>query len=221
MYQYQSVITTEWYGYRSDAARMSTVSTPGRVDGRTLRHQHRRPELLAAATEYVLDHGIGDLSLRPIASALGVTHATLLRHFTSKDELLLQVVAKIHADFMARLEADDDLRSARSTHDLGLRLWRWLCEPREQRQFVLLFELVGRAAREPQREVNQSVIHDWLAPLEERLARDGWSPDESTVRATLILANVRGLQLDLLMTGARSRVDRAFELTLELATRKG
>ncbi|RZI53447.1 MAG: TetR/AcrR family transcriptional regulator, partial [Pseudonocardia sp.] len=33
-----------------------------RVDGRTLRYQHRRPELLAAATEYVLDHGIGDVS---------------------------------------------------------------------------------------------------------------------------------------------------------------
>jgi AcrR family transcriptional regulator len=35
-----------------------------RVDGRTLRFQHRRPELLAAATEYVLDHGIAGLSLR-------------------------------------------------------------------------------------------------------------------------------------------------------------
>ena len=42
----------------------------GRVDGRTLRYQHRRPELLAAATEYVLDNGIGDLSLRDMARAL-------------------------------------------------------------------------------------------------------------------------------------------------------
>jgi AcrR family transcriptional regulator len=192
----------------------------GRVDGRTLRHQHRRPELLAAATEYVLDHGIGDLSLRPIASALGVTHATLLRHFSSKDELLLQVVAKIHVDFMARLDSDDYLRSAPSTYELGQRLWRWLCEPREQRQFVLLFELVGRAAREPARDVNQAVINDWLAPLKQSLARDGWSPRESTARATLLLANVRGLQLDLLMSGDRSRVDRAFELTLELATQQ-
>lgn len=194
--------------------------TTGRVDGRTLRHQHRRPELLAAATEYVLDHGIADFSLRPVASALGVTHATLLRHFSSKDELLLQVVAKIHADFMARLKSDDELRSAQSAYELGQRLWRWLCEPTEQRQFVLLFEIVGRAARGPVREANQAVIVDWLTPLEERLVRDGWSADQSTLRATLLLANVRGLQLDLLMTGDRARVDRAFDLALELATRR-
>ena len=192
----------------------------GRVDGRTLRHQHRRPELLAAATEYVLDNGIADLSLRPVASALGVTHATLLRHFSSKDELLLQVVAKIHADFMIRVDSDAQLRTARSTYEFGQRLWRWLGEPKEQRQFVLLFEIVGRAARGPQREENQSIINDWLAPVEKRLARDGWSPSEATARATLLLANVRGLQLDLLMTGDRARVDRAFDLALELATQR-
>ena len=38
--------------------------TTERVDGRTLRFQHRRPELLDAATEYVLDHGIANLSLQ-------------------------------------------------------------------------------------------------------------------------------------------------------------
>jgi AcrR family transcriptional regulator len=195
----------------------------GRVDGRTLRHQHRRPELLAAATEYVLDHGIGDLSLRPIASALGVTHATLLRHFSSKDELLLQVVAKIHADFMAQLDSDDELRAARSTFELGQRLWRRLCKPREQRQFVLLFELVGRAAREPGHggRLIQAVIDDWLAPLEQSLERDGWSASESVSRATLLLATVRGLQLDLLLSGDRARVDHAFEITLGLTTQRG
>jgi hypothetical protein len=35
-----------------------------RVEGRTVRFQHRRPEQLAAATEYVLDHGVAGLSLR-------------------------------------------------------------------------------------------------------------------------------------------------------------
>jgi AcrR family transcriptional regulator len=74
-----------------------------RVDGRTLRFQHRRPELLAAATEYVLDRGIADLSLRPVAQSLGVTHATLLRHFSSKDELIKCVVEKIRTDLIAQV----------------------------------------------------------------------------------------------------------------------
>jgi DNA-binding transcriptional regulator YbjK len=37
------------------------------IDGRTLRYQHRRSELLDAVGEYVLDHGIATLSLRRVA----------------------------------------------------------------------------------------------------------------------------------------------------------
>lgn len=192
-----------------------------RVDGRTLRYQHRRPELLAAATEYVLDHGIGDVSLRPIAHALGVTHATLLRHFSSKDELLLQVLEKIHADFQERLRTDAELRAADSTAAFVRIVWRRLCEPREQRQFVLLFELVGRTARDPDRggRLVQSIINDWLLPVEERLGQEGWPPDEASTMSTLVLAQVRGLQLDLIMTRDRDRVDRAFESTVDLVAR--
>ncbi|MDI9976763.1 TetR/AcrR family transcriptional regulator [Rhodococcus sp. IEGM 1307] len=192
-----------------------------RVDGRTLRYQHRRPELLAAATEYVLDHGFGDVSLRPIAHALGVTHATLLRHFSSKDELLLQVLEKIHADFQERLRTDAELRAADSTAAFVRIVWRRLCEPREQRQFVLLFELVGRTGREPDRggRLVQSIINDWLLPVEERLGQEGWPPDEASTMSTLVLAQVRGLQLDLIMTRDRDRVDRAFESTVDLVAR--
>ncbi|WP_238395525.1 TetR/AcrR family transcriptional regulator [Mycolicibacterium sp. CBMA 295] len=97
-------------GYFNHLVRLNERRSAGvnsRVDGRTLRYQHRRPELLAAATEYVLDHGIGDLSLRNMARALGVTHATLLRHFSSKEDLILQVIAKIRSDFTDQLAIDE------------------------------------------------------------------------------------------------------------------
>ncbi|MHA4853085.1 TetR/AcrR family transcriptional regulator [Rhodococcus sp. MSC1_016] len=193
----------------------------GGVDGRTLRYQHRRPELLAAATEYVLDHGISDVSLRTIAQALGVTHATLLRHFSSKEELLLQVLVKIHGDFLADLQGNGELGAAESAAEFVQAAWRRLYEPREQRQFVLLFELVGRTARGPERggRLVQSIISDWLVPIEQRLVREGWPPDEASALATLVLAQVRGLQLDLIMTGDRARIDRAFGPTIEMVSR--
>jgi AcrR family transcriptional regulator len=203
----------------NDVKKVSTVGT-GRVDGRTLRYQHRRPELLAAATEYVLDHGIGELSLRPIARALGVTHATLLRHFSSKDELLVQVVRAIYADFTALLDNDEELRAAHSVAELLTKLWRRLCEPRQQRQFLLLFELVAREAREPEWEagLRRSIISDWLPPIEDRLIRDGWPAGDATALATQLLAQIRGLQLDLLISGDRARVDRSIELTADMLT---
>lgn len=194
----------------------------GRVDGRTLRYQHRRPELLAAATEYVLDHGIGDLSLRDMARALGVTHATLLRHFSSKEDLLLQVVAKIRADFVDQLANDEQLRSAHPASALLRTTWNRLCEPAEQRQFVLLFELVGRATRDGGRvaELAQSSIDDWLTVISAQLSRIGYPPNDADTLATVLLAQVRGLQLDLLLTGDRRRVDRAIDALIEMVDRR-
>jgi len=192
-----------------------------RVDGRTLRYQHRRPELLAAATEYVLDHGIGDMSLRNMARALGVTHATLLRHFSTKEDLLLQVIAKMRTDFAAQLANDEQLHSAHPASELLRVQWRRMCEPLEQRQFALLFELAGRASREGGRvaELAQSTIDDWLTIVSAQLSRSGYAAEEAKTLATLLLAQVRGLQLDLLLTGDRARVDRAIEALIEMIDR--
>ena len=190
----------------------------GRVDGRTLRYQHRRPELLAAATEYVLDNGISDLSLRDMARALGITHATLLRHFVSKEDLLLRVIAKIRADFVDQLAGDDQVHPDRPASQLLRTTWKRLCDPAEQRQFVLLFEVVGRATRDGGRvaELAQASIHDWLNVIAAQLVRTGCSPKEADTLATLLLAQVRGLQVDLLLTGDRRRVDRAIDALIEM-----
>ncbi|MER6162867.1 TetR/AcrR family transcriptional regulator [Streptomyces sp. NPDC001868] len=193
------------------------MSTP-RVDGRTLRFQHRRPELLAAATEYVLEHGVSDLSLRPVAQALGVTHATLLRHFSSKDELILEVLDKIRTDLAEQLTSAPEYRGARSTAELVKAVWQRLCEPHEQRQFLLLFELVGRHGWKPEgdRDLVRPIIGGWVDILTDRLTQDGRPPEEASALATLLLAQVRGLQLDLLVSGDRERADRALDFSLRL-----
>lgn len=214
------VSTTSWYAYLKVGPGMQ--ASEGRVDGRTLRYQHRRPELLAAATEYVLDNGISDLSLRDMARALGITHATLLRHFVSKEDLLLQVIAKIRADFVDQLSGDDQMHPDRTASRLLRTTWKRLCDPAEQRQFVLLFEVVGRATREGGRvaELAQASIHDWLNIIAAQLVRTGFSPKEADTLATLVLAQVRGLQVDLLLTGDRRRVDRAIEALIEMIDRR-
>jgi AcrR family transcriptional regulator len=188
-----------------------------RVDGRTLRFQHRRPELLAAATEYVLDHGIAGLSLRPVARALGVTHATLLRHFSSKDELIRCAVEKMRTDLYAQVTADSELQEAGSTAQLLRITWRRLCEPKEQRQFLLLFEVVAGEGRQSGDggELARS-MDDFVDFVSGWLRQDGWAPEDASALATLLLAQIRGLQLDLLVSGDRARVDRAFEYSLAL-----
>ena len=47
----------------------------------------RKQELLDRAYEYVLENGLTDLSLRPLAQAVGSSPRVLLYLFGSKDEL--------------------------------------------------------------------------------------------------------------------------------------
>lgn len=54
-----------------------------------------RTALLDNAVTYVLRHGLSDLSLRPLATALGVSPRLLLYHFTSKEHLITEVLTRI------------------------------------------------------------------------------------------------------------------------------
>ncbi|WP_324192684.1 TetR/AcrR family transcriptional regulator [Nocardia transvalensis] len=187
-----------------------------RIDGRKLRYQHRRPELLEAATEYVLDHGVSDLSLRPVAQALGISHASLIRHFATKDALITEVVQKIRTDVQARIRAVDSSETGTGAEMLRA-VWRRLCEPKERRQFRVLFELAAaHASGVGATDMAQALVTDWFDEVEQALIRYGWPPDTATQAATFVLAQMRGLQIDFVATGDRNRVDQAFEMMIDL-----
>lgn len=81
-----------------------------------------------------------------------------------------------------------------------------------------MFELVGRHGWKPEgdRDLAQSIISGLLDILTDRLTQDGRPPEEASALATLLLAQVRGLQLDLLVSGDRERADRALAFSLQL-----
>jgi AcrR family transcriptional regulator len=192
-----------------------------RVDGRTLRYQHRRPALLAAAVEYILERGIAELSLRPMAKELGVTHATLLRHFGTKEALVMEVVSSIREDLLDQLVRSSGGRVPETPGKAMWAAWRQLSGPTERRQFVLLFELVAMHARDPSRfgPLAPMLVTDFLGPIEASLRNYGLSGPEARDLATGFLAQVRGLQLDLAVTGDLRRVDAAMKRYVETAPR--
>lgn len=190
-------------------------------DGRVLRHQHRRPELLAGAVEYILEHGVAQLTLRPLAASLGVTHATLLRHFGSKEQLLEEVITAIRLGLLENLRDSVGEDPAASPAHSMRTVWRQLCEPGQRRQFVLLFELVALEARDPGRfgSLTSVLITDFLPLIEAGLRTAGRSDAEARDLATAWLAQLRGLQLDLAVSGDRPRVDAAMDRYIDLITR--
>ncbi|OZD05174.1 hypothetical protein CH275_12530 [Rhodococcus sp. 06-235-1A] len=186
------------------------------VDGRTARWAGRRLELLALAREYVLDQGVSNLTLRPVADAMGVTIATVIRQFGSKDALLRAIVEDINTELAVELRAGREPDS-RSAEDLLRALWRrWSHDPRKQREFAVCFELYGLAIANPQRYrwFLDSVVTQWLDIIEVQLDQVSIAQAEKRKVATLILALFRGLHLDLIATGNRERVDETFELVV-------
>lgn len=188
---------------------------PNRIDGRTLRHQHRRPEILRALTEYLLDNGLAELSLRPAASAIGVSHATLLRHFSTKDDLIIDVVDNIVAHIDDDWHAEDNV----ALPDFLYQQWIRLTTPAEIRQFPLLFELTARYSRDPnhREDLGTALSSALIASLQSSLQRNFAMPEPQAANiAVLTTAQIRGLAIDLFLSRDRNRADRAMRAFADL-----
>jgi len=150
---------------------------------------------------------------------MGVTHATLLRHFGSKEALLTEVMIRIRSDVFrqrTRPEGVVDVPLAQALRTV----WKRLCHRAERRQFALLFEIVALDAREPGRfgPLAATVVSDFLEPMEATMRAQGLPRRDARRVSTGFLALVRGLQLDLAVTGDQRRVDAAMEHYIDMVT---
>ncbi|MDA3804695.1 TetR/AcrR family transcriptional regulator [Clavibacter sp. CT19] len=176
------------------------------VDGRRLRYAHRRGELLRAATEHVLEHGLDDLTLRSLADGVGVSHATLVHHFATRDGLIAEIVARVLAETFSSPDlvagADDPLRA----------LWTRATDPEGRRHVRLFVAITGRSMHgdPPFADAVARSLRDRTALIAGALEAAGRPAAEASAAATVILGVMRGLMVDLLLTGDRERVDAAF-----------
>lgn len=153
---------------------------------------HRRKAVLAQAADYVLERGLAGLSLRPLAKALGTSPRMLLYDFETKERLVHEILAEIRGREAAQLRAD--------VHTLE-DVWLWISAPEREPFLRLFFEVYVGALGEEEAE---PFVRDWLEFL-----RTSWQPPVDEATATLMVAVVRGLLLDRLATGDRTRTDRA------------
>jgi AcrR family transcriptional regulator len=172
-----------------------------------------RDRLLDAAIDYVAANGVGDLSLRRLAAAIGTSHRMLIYHFGSKEGLLVELIRAVERRQRDAL-ADLELSPEASLVDICLQFWRRLADPALWPHERLFFEIYGQAlqGRPGTTELLDGIVSDWLAPVTELLVRHGMPRRAAAAQARLGLAVTRGLLLDLLATGDRAGVDAAMAL---------
>lgn len=194
---------TVWYMYH-------TVQRIGRV--RMERSHHSRDRLLAAALEHVGTHGISDLSLRGLASALGTSHRMLIYHFGSREGLLVEIVRTVEERQRAALVELGNHPGA-TPAQTARRMWREMADPRLWPAERLFFEVYSQALQGNRhaQPLLDGIVDAWIEPLVELFVRSGATPSVARAEARLGVAVTRGLLLDLLATGDREGVDQAME----------
>lgn len=159
---------------------------------------------------YVSEHGLGELSLRPLAGAIGTSHRMLLFHFGSKEQLMAEVVRAVEAqqrDAMSAVAARDDLSVA---EQMQLH-WNGLVDPALRNNIRLFFEVYADAlrGRSYTREFLDEVMAAWLPAA--TAALEPVRGARAAVDARLMLAVTRGLLLDLVTTSDVAGVDAAMQ----------
>ncbi len=170
--------------------------------------RQRQPEikqrLLESCTDYALAHGL-PARLGPLAAAVGTSSRMLIYHFETRDGLFREVLGRAR---QRQVEAFTELIRLRDDEAYPVtlaRAWSAISGP-EGEPYLRMFSRLHDTAGEPLWPgFRRTATTDWLAPLERgmcSLGRPGL--------ATVVLAVIRGLLMDLDATGDTARTDRAF-----------
>jgi AcrR family transcriptional regulator len=162
-----------------------------------------RASLLAKAEQYILEHGVLDLTLTALADGIGSNRRMLLYHFSSLDELVRDAVGDIlkRRELTARLAA-----ILAGPGDLGGRLdaaWAHIAAPEQEAWHRIFFAQLGLAVEDPARYEEFLTLSrvGWPDLLQEVFEAEEVPAAETTAR---VLSSVwSGLQLALLSGEAR------------------
>lgn len=175
----------------------------------------RKQELVEATIGYLVEHGLADLSLRPLAAAAGTSARLLIYHFGSKERLLAEVLDTLQNRLR---ESFAEVSAAGAEGEAPLRtFWKWATSRRNFASLRLLYELQILAAQNPEsygRYLERN-SRDWL-----ELVRTALPPAERTdAMATLLVAVFDGLFLELVSTGDRKRTTDALDEFVRIVRR--
>jgi AcrR family transcriptional regulator len=179
---------------------------------RAIDHQ-RRDAIARHAADHLLERGSVAVSLRELATAVGISPRMLVHHFGSREQLLSRALREARSRQLEAFEARLAPQQGRRYADVLVDAWRWFAGEEAQpymRLFGQLHALAG-APDSPHAAFLRESVLDWLPTIEAGFAADGVEPAKARELSTLTVAVVRGLLQDVNAIGDRQRVSAAFD----------
>jgi len=174
------------------------------------RYINTRDQFRKKCLAYFLRHGVANLSLRPLAAAVGTSARMLLHYFGSKEALIAEVMEQVQIRLQASFQNLAANHGAAGRKTLLQDFWKVLTARPNQPALRLLFEVQMLALQNPKRyrRYLTRASTTWRKLIERALP----SRQKSPVSATLYTAVIDGLLLELLSTGDLKRTSRALTL---------
>jgi len=169
---------------------------------------------------YALKHGLAELSLRPLATAIGSSPRVLLYLFGSKDGLVRALLARARED---ELEMLDHPHASSAEYPAGLddaagHVGTWLAAEDHRALLTLWVEGYARSLLDldgPWARFATHTVEDWLNLLAAAQPAEQRNTPAGRAQRTLTLAVLRGALLDLLATGDIQRTTAAVQQHLD------
>jgi AcrR family transcriptional regulator len=169
----------------------------------------RKQALLEQLITDLVEHGVADLSLRPMAKRIGTSARMLVFHFGSKQQLIAEVFVEMQVRLrasLARLRLDMPPRGGRPL----LRVfWDWATSSENLGHLRLQYQLQVLAAHNP--DVYKRYLHPNATAWVEVVAAALPPGDRDPAFASLIVAVFDGLFIELMSTGDLARTTRAMD----------
>ncbi|MFE5828326.1 TetR/AcrR family transcriptional regulator [Streptomyces erythrochromogenes] len=182
----------------------------------------KREHLLRQVRAYVISNGLADLSLRPLAKALGTSDRMLLYYFGSKEQLLAQALEQDEERPLLVLRRALDIagtpRDPAGMRNLLEEIWRQFTMTPGRRDILpVTFEVMTASLLNPDRygPVMRSLLTEWRRLLASAFTGLGMPDHTAEAEATLLVDTLLGLLHAPLADGDWGRATAAFQTLLD------
>ncbi|MGW4975473.1 TetR/AcrR family transcriptional regulator [Streptomyces mirabilis] len=181
----------------------------------------KRRDLLDQVREYMIRNGLADLSLRPLARALGTSDRMLLYYFGTKERMVAEALALNERRPFLRtrilLGADDAPRDPAWVRGFMEEVWQQFADPDMRAALPLYLEIMISGLLRPDRygTVMRNILAEWTGLLTSVFRDMGLPEARARTEAVLLVDACFGLIVGPVVDGDWDEADAAFRILLD------
>ncbi|MFJ5273972.1 TetR/AcrR family transcriptional regulator [Streptomyces sp. NPDC088358] len=181
----------------------------------------KRRDLLERVRKYMIDNGVADLSLRPLARALGTSDRMLLYYFGTKERMIAEALTVYERRPLLRAQSlfgpGGSPRDAAGLRRFMEETWQQFGNPDLRATLPLFLEVMAAGLLHPERygPVMRDVLSGWTGLLTSVFRDLGMAETRAGTEASLLVDASFGLLLAPLTDGDWDRAGAAFRTLLD------